>query len=337
MSSPVRPDKRSSSDNQPRPAAERDARPASRAGQQAERAVQPAERAAPPAEPPVQIGVFDSGLGGLSVVRHLREQLPQADVVYFGDTARVPYGSKSRRTVAAFALDATRFLLTFEPRLIVAACHTVSALAVDDIRDQLPVPLFGVVEPGARAAAQVPGCGAIGVVGTEATISSNAYPAAIGRLAPGRDVACVACPLFVPMVEEGRAEDDPIVRLVAREYLAPLRERAVAAVVLGCTHYPLLRGAISAEVGDGVEIIDCGREAARAVAQALAAAGEPGHTCGLARLSPTGRTGSLTCYVSDNPQRFRRIGSRFLGEEIGPVELVDLDVISGRPIAPARG
>jgi len=259
------------------------------------------------------IAVFDSGLGGLSVVRHLRALLPHYDIVYFGDTARVPYGTKSRHTVAHFALETAGFLLDFEPQLIVAACNTASALALDALHDALPVPVIGVVEPGARAAVQLADGGPIAVLGTEATIASGAYPAAIRALSPHVDVIPVACPLFVPLVEEGRRADDPLVRLATEDYLAPLRQRDVRVVVLGCTHYPLLRDAIALALSRGVHLVDSGRETSRAVRAQLERAGP---------LVSGGPPGTLRCFVSDTPERFGAVGSRFLEQPLEDVEYV---------------
>ncbi|MCH8804523.1 MAG: glutamate racemase [Planctomycetes bacterium] len=259
------------------------------------------------------IAVFDSGLGGLSVVRHLRQILPAEEIVYFGDTARVPYGTKSQRTVISFALDAARFLLNFEPKLVVAACNTASALAMDALRAEVAVPIFGVVEPPARAAARLAEGQPIAVLGTEATVASGAYPAAIAEVSPDLEVIPLACPLFVPLVEEGRGCDDPIVRLAVETYLAPLRSRRVGVVVLGCTHYPLLREAIAAFLGPDVQIVGSGRETSLAVRRYLE---------DQAGLCSWGGKGSIRCYVSDNPARLRRVGSRFLNENIESVELV---------------
>jgi len=260
------------------------------------------------------IAVFDSGLGGLSVVRHLRALLPHYDIVYFGDTARVPYGSKSRRTVAKFAVEDARFLLQFEPKLVVAACNTASALAMDELTREIPVPVVGVVVPGAKAAVER-ACGrTIAILGTEGTVSSGAYPAAIKSMGVEVRVIQQACPLFVALVEEGRSADDPLVRMAVDGYLKDLRETGVGVVVLGCTHYPLLRPAIEAAMGPDVAIVDSGAETSRAVERALSQGGG---------LSGAGGAGSLTCYVSDNPTRFRQVGSRFLAQPIEQVELVE--------------
>ncbi len=262
------------------------------------------------------VAVFDSGLGGLSVVRHLRQILPHEDIVYFGDTARVPYGIKSQPTVAQFALEIASFLLQFDPKLIVAACNTASALALEDLRRELPVPVIGVVEPGARAAVTVAAGRRIAVIGTEATINSQAYCRAIRALAPDQLIVGKACPLFVPLVEEGRDCDDPVVQMVVETYLAPFRSQDVAAVVLGCTHYPLLRDAIATCLGPNVHIVDSGRETSLAVQRYLTE-----HNA----LSSGAAAGSMRCYVSDNPTRFERVGSRFLKERVDHVELVEAE------------
>ncbi|QOJ13136.1 MAG: glutamate racemase [Planctomycetia bacterium] len=260
------------------------------------------------------IAVFDSGIGGLTVVRHLRSLLPSESLVYFGDTARVPYGSKSQRTVAAFSLDVARFLMQFEPKLMVVACNTASALAMDDLARELPIPVVGVLGPSAAAAARLARDGVIAILATEATIASGAYPAAVQAARRDARVEAIACPLFVPLAEEGRTSDDPAVRLIAEGYLSPLRGTTIDAAVLGCTHYPLLRDAIAAALGPQVAIVDSGREAALSVQQALAALG---------MLSAHSARGSMRCFVSDNPQRFRRLGARFLNEDVDSVEFVE--------------
>ena len=274
------------------------------------------------------IGVFDSGLGGLSVVHHLRRLLRHETIIYFGDTARVPYGIKSRPTVVNFALEAARFLLQFDPKLIVAACNTASALAIDDLRRELSLPVVDVVEPGAQAAVRLAGGGAVAILGTEATIASCSYPAAIRALAPGLEVISRACPLFVPLVEEGRGCDDPIVKLTVETYLAALRERGIRVAVLGCTHYPLLRAAIAAVLGPDVHIVESGRETSLAVQRVLA---ERDSLC------PAGREGSMRCYVSDNPDRFRGIGSRFLDEQLEHVEFVPPEGYIASPLVQGEG
>lgn len=262
------------------------------------------------------IAVFDSGLGGLSVVRHLRKQLPAENIVYFGDTARVPYGTKTRPTVAQFAVELGRYLLDHNPKLIVAACNTVSAVALDVVEAELPLPVIGVVKPGADAAVRFAEGQPIAVIGTEATISSGAYRSAIRALDSDAVVATRACPLFVPLAEEGRLPDDPVLQAVCKDYLAPLADMNLGALVLGCTHYPLLRDAISQAVGSKVTIVDSGEATANAVKTTLAASDT---------LSSGDSLGTLRCFVSDNPDRFRTVGSRFLEESIEQVEYVPAD------------
>ncbi len=293
-----------------------------KAGREAEprRASQPGKSPARVMEdgvnPNSPIAVFDSGLGGLSVVRSLRRLLPDEDIVYFGDTARVPYGIKSRHTVARFALEDARFLLRFEPKLIVVACNTVSALAMTDLEEQLPVPVVGVVEPGAEAAVRLAPTGTIAVLGTEATGASHASGREIPARAPRARVVLRACPLFGSIVEEGRPADDRLVQYAVEDYLSPLRSPELEVVVLGCTHYPMLRGAISAFLGESVQIVESGQEIARTVHALLADHG------GLSRAA---QPGSMRAFVSDNPARFASIGSRFLEHEIQHVEMVEAE------------
>jgi glutamate racemase len=272
------------------------------------------------------IAVFDSGLGGLSVVRHLRQSLPHENLIYFGDSARVPYGTKTRTTVVKFALETAGFLLQFEPKLVVAACNTASALAMDVLERELPVPTIGVVRPGASAAVRLAQGQPIAVIGTEATIGSGSYVKAIRALAPNQAVTGLPCPLFVPLVEEGRACDDPIVELTVKTYLSPFRG-TVRVLVLGCTHYPLLRPAIAAFLGPDVQIVDSGRETSLAVQQ---------HLTNAESLCSDAAPGSMRCYVSDNPVRFRNVGSRFLDEPIEHVELVEPERYVGSARLPSK-
>lgn len=247
-------------------------------------------------------------------MRRLLDLLPNEDIVYFGDTARVPYGAKSQQTVINFALEDARFLLRFDPKLLLVACNTASAVALPALTRELPLPCVGVVEPGALAAARLARGGLVIVLGTEATINSGAYERALKERAAEVDVLGVACPLFVPLVEEGRSGADPIVRLVVEEYLEDARKRAPRVAVLGCTHYPLLREAIVDFLGAEVDVVDSGREAAACVRDLLEAEGA---------LSDTSSIGSMHCFVSDNPARFRRIGSRFLLRDLESVEFVE--------------
>ncbi len=253
---------------------------------------------------PTPIAVFDSGLGGLTVVRALRSRLPAEEIVYFGDTARVPYGNKSAETVVRFALEITRFLLQLQPKRIIAACNTVSALALERLRGELPVPVLGVVHPSAERAIAATRRGLVAVLGTEATISSCAFEKAVRLRDPSVRVIQKACPLFVPLVEEGRGSDDPIVRMTIEQYLAPVKRLGPDVVLLGCTHYPILKPALAEFFGPGVELIDSGE----AAADVLAADAE------LPRVENS--VGAIHCFVSDFPPRFSAVGERFAGEPL---------------------
>jgi len=260
------------------------------------------------------VAVFDSGLGGLNVVRALRQVLPGRPLVYFGDTARVPYGTKSAETVIRFTEEIVRFLLRFDPCCIVAACNTASAVAVPEIAGRIAVPLVGVVSPGAKDAVDATSDGdVVAIIATSATVSSNAYRNTINRLNPRLAVVQKACPLLVPLVEEGRAEDDPIVRMVVREYLEPIHRLRPAAVVLGCTHYPRLRKALADYLGEKTRLIDSARSVATHVERLIGAAGS---------LRGVRNPGRLLCYVSDNPQHFQSVGTQVLGEAITDVARV---------------
>lgn len=260
------------------------------------------------------IAVFDSGLGGLSVVRQLRCLLPTEPIVYFGDTARVPYGIKSSHTVINFALEDARFLLQFDPKLMVVACNTASALALEAVREAMPIPVIGVVEPVAADAVAHAAGRAIAVIGTEATVASDAYGRAIRRRVPETHVISRACPLFVPLVEEGRGCENPLVQLAVREYLTPLLDENIDTLILGCTHYPLLRSAICAFLGPSVEVFASGAATARAVRAELESRDA---------LSHQNTPGTLQCFVSDNPPRFQEIGSRFLEHAIEHITHVE--------------
>ncbi|MEZ4396185.1 MAG: glutamate racemase [Candidatus Krumholzibacteriia bacterium] len=259
------------------------------------------------------LGIWDSGLGGLTVVRAVAERLPAERLVYFGDTARVPYGTKGAETVRRFARQNSRFLMEKDIKALVVACNTASALALDALAAELPVPVLGVIEPGAEAAAAATRSGIVGVIGTPATVSSGAYAAALRARRGGLSVESQACPLFVPLVEEGWLEH-PATRLVAEEYLAPLRDAGVDTLVLGCTHYPLLAPLLGAVMGEGVRLVDSAAETARALAALLAERG---------LLAPEDGPGALDCFVSDLPLRFRQVGELFLGRRIGSLQLVD--------------
>jgi glutamate racemase len=260
------------------------------------------------------IGVFDSGVGGLTVYRALTEAFPAESVVYFGDTGRYPYGVRSKRVIVEFSRQIAMFLEQKGCKFIVVACNTASALALDEITANAHVDVIGVIEPGASAAAAATRNGRIGVIGTEATISSQAYSRAILRHSPVAQIHPLACPLFVSLAEEGFA-GKPATRLIAEEYLAPLRQADIDTLVLGCTHYPLLKADIGAVMGPGVHLIDSATEVARAVGERL-----------LAR-NHHSETGSAVhaFHVSDTPEKFARVGQRFLGHSVAPVHLVDLE------------
>ncbi|HET7583278.1 MAG TPA: glutamate racemase [Gemmatimonadaceae bacterium] len=261
------------------------------------------------------IGVFDSGIGGLTVVRALVHELPREGIVYFGDTARVPYGPKSPDTVRRYSREITQLLLARGVKLIVVACNTATAHALTALRDELPVPVVGVVQPGARAAVRASTSGRIGVIGTAGTVASGAYERAIREGAPDATVISQACPLFVPLVEEGWL-DGPAVELIAREYLAPLRERTVDALVLGCTHYPLLAPVVARAMGPGVALIDSAVETARETERVL-------HRHALA--TTESEQPEHAFLVSDDPERFLALGQRFLGSALERVEQIALD------------
>lgn len=258
------------------------------------------------------IGVFDSGLGGLTVVRALQEQLPNETVIYFGDTARVPYGTKSSETVLTFAEQDCSFLLRFDPKLVIVACNTASALALDYLREKMPVPVLGVVEPGAAEAVRRCQGRGIAVLATEATVVSNAYAKAIAALAPNIPVAQQRCPSLVALIEEGRTWDDPIMTMLVAEYLEGVKDLDPAVVVLGCTHYPLVEKAVAKQMPRAT-VVDSAGATALAARDLLVREGA---------LSDSSAPGRLRCYVSDNPQRFREVGGRFLNKPIRDVTSV---------------
>jgi len=263
--------------------------------------------------------VFDSGLGGLTVVRELMSAMPSENIVYLGDSARVPYGTKSLDTVRRFALEDASFLMTHNPKLLVVACNTASAAAIDVLRDNLDTPVVDVIRPGAKAAIDFTD-GPIGVIATEATIASGAYVQAIAEYAPGREVCTASCPLLVPIVEEGRSDDDPIVLYVLGDYLEKLQRFRPSALILGCTHYPLLGVAIARLMGPETELISSAKAAADQAKEMLA--GPPYRT--------DGAIGTLQCFTTGDPQRFAQLGQRFLGGKIDNVAFVGTDELETR-------
>ena len=261
------------------------------------------------------IGIFDSGVGGLTVLKEIARALPQEDTIYLGDTARVPYGTKSPETVTRYAHQITSFLVHRDIKLLVVACNTASAVSLEALKEHFAIPIVGVIEPGARAAAAATKTGKVGVIGTEGTIRSSAYAKAIKRLNPEVEVLTRACPLFVPLAEEGWV-DNEVARLTARQYLHGLREDGVDTLVLGCTHYPLLKGIIAEAMGPGVRLVDSAEETARTVADILLQKG---------RLRPASEKGNHHYFVTDVPAGFIRVGNRFLGGKLGDVYQVNLD------------
>jgi glutamate racemase len=256
------------------------------------------------------IGVFDSGLGGLTVAHAIMHQLPAESLIYFGDTARVPYGPKSPDTVRRYSREISAFLLEQGVKAIVVACNTATAHALPTLRDELEVPVIGVVEPGARAAVRATRTGHIGVIGTAGTIRSEAYVRAIRAENPDVRVTALACPLFVPIVEEGWTNHEAT-HLIAEEYLAPFLKDPIDTLVLGCTHYPLLKSVIGEVIGRSVRLIDSAEETALDARRMLAANA----------LTAVDGEGTYRFIASDDPQQFLTLGRRFLGSAIERVEV----------------
>jgi glutamate racemase len=273
------------------------------------------------------IGVFDSGMGGLTVMRALTERLPNESFVYLGDTARLPYGSKSAETVRRYAVQCAHALMRHRIKLLVVACNTASATALPALADVLqPVPVLGVIEPGAEAAVKAAPFGRIAVIATEGTVNGRAYERAIHARSPAAVVTQQACPLFVALAEEGLTHG-PIVELAAKRYLDPLFSGPrPECLVLGCTHFPVLKSVIAGVAGPGVTLVDSAETTAIAVERLLAERN-------LARRASGPRT--LRFLATDAPDRFARVGEIFLGAKIAgaDVELIDLDVNSPRATA----
>lgn len=258
------------------------------------------------------IGIFDSGIGGLTVVKEIIKLLPYENLVYFGDTARVPYGIKSKETIVRFSLENTLFLLQKDVKMIVVACNTSSSIALPVIRRHFKIPILGVIMPGAKEAVYATKNKRIGVIGTRATTNSGAYEEEIRRLDPAVKVFSCACPMFVPLVEEGWVNDAVTSRVVAK-YLAPLRERGIDTLVLGCTHYPLLKSKIKAFMGRAVRLIDSAEQVAFEVHQVLSQEG----------LINDGRVRQRReYYVSDEVAIFKNVAKRFLGCDLKEIKRV---------------
>ena len=251
------------------------------------------------------IGVFDSGIGGLTVLRRLLEMLPHEDFVYLGDTARWPYGTKSAATVTRYAIEDSEFLIDKNVKMLVVACNTTAAVALPALAERFDVPILGVIEPGARAAVAATSNRKIGVIGTEGTIASGTYTDALRTIDSDLEIYTRACPLFVSLAEEGWVDND-VARQTVALYLASLRQSRIDTLVLGCTHYPLLAESIGAYMGPEVQLIDSATETAREVTEVLRARG----------LARQDGTGSASFFVTDVADRFIKIGGRFLGAAV---------------------
>lgn len=262
------------------------------------------------------IGVFDSGVGGLTVLKALMRRLPAESTVYLGDTARVPYGTKSPEVVTRYSLANARFLLQQQIKLLVIACNTASSVSLPALSQALSVPVIGVIEPGASAAIAHTRSGRVGVIGTPGTIASGAYQKALAKARPDVDVLARACPLFVPLAEEGWTEGE-VVDLVVKRYLGEIGGSGIDTLILGCTHYPLLKSAIARVVGDAVGLVDSAEATAEAVAAQLEADGA---------LARKDRTPSHRFFVTDVPERFAEVGARFLERPIASVSQVDIQL-----------
>jgi glutamate racemase len=259
------------------------------------------------------VGIFDSGIGGLTVARAIGELLPHESTIYLGDTARVPYGPKSPETVRRYSREILDWLLGQDVKAVVVACNTATAHALDDLRARSPVPVIGVIEPGARAAARATTTGTVGVIGTAGTVASGAYVRALQGARADLRVVAQACPLFVPLVEEGWF-DHPATELVAREYLSSLLAAGIDALVLGCTHYPMLAPLVGRIMGPSVQLIDSARETAGELARTLA-------DSGLA--APDDAVAWRRWIATDDAERFARVGAVFMGGSLTAVEIVE--------------
>lgn len=260
------------------------------------------------------IGVFDSGVGGLTVTKEIMNQLPKEQIIYFGDTARVPYGSKSKETVTMYSRQIIRFLQTKNVKAIVIACNTASAFALETVKKEVDIPIIGVVKPGAKAAAETTRNGNIGVIATEGTIRSGIYNEFLGEIRPDLRVFGKACPLFVPLVEEGWI-NDPITKEIVMRYTEELVYKDIDTLILGCTHYPLLRKVIRQVVGDEIELVNPAYETARTLKQVLEEEG---------LLSEEVKTPEHSFFVSDGAEKFRDFANTILPCEI--IETKDVNI-----------
>ena len=261
------------------------------------------------------IGVFDSGIGGLTVVKRIDEFLPNENIIYFGDTARVPYGTKSNQTVIEYSKQDAKFLLNKNVKMIVVACNTASSVAMEALQENFSTPIVGMIEPGAKSAIEHTNTGKIGVIGTYATINNRAYSKELLKLDNKLEVFEKACPLFVPLAEEGMI-DHPATKLIAEEYLGELKDHNIDTLILGCTHYPILSKVIQEVMGDDVKLIDSGTAASTIVENYL-------HGRGLRNES--NQIGKHKFFVSDLPTKFKNIADTFLGRHVEHLTKIDLD------------
>lgn len=265
------------------------------------------------------IGVFDSGVGGLTVTKEIMTQLPEENIIYFGDTARVPYGSKSKDTILKYSKQIIHFLKTKDVKAIVIACNTASAFALEEIKKELDIPIIGVVQPGAKVAASTSKKGKIGIIGTEGTIGSQIYSQFIKDLNPNLRVIGKACPLFVPLVEEGFFLEDPITKEIASRYLAGLKEEDVDTLILGCTHYPLIRHTIQSVMGAGVTLVNPAYETAKELKELLIEEGMKN----LFNYKELNEKHQF--YVSDAADRFKKFASNILSYDIEKITQINIE------------
>ncbi|HPP06997.1 MAG TPA: glutamate racemase [Syntrophorhabdaceae bacterium] len=259
----------------------------------------------------LSIGMFDSGVGGLTVLKEVKAILPKENILYLGDTARVPYGNRSPQTIIRYATECALFLLTKGIKLLIIACNTSSAIALKVLSKKLPIPVLGVIEPAAKTAVMTTKTKKIGIIGTKATIKSMAYEKSIKEIDAEIDVISKPCPLFVPIVEEG-LEKDEVALIMAEKYLNGFRASGIDTLIMGCTHYPVLEDVIKKAVGGHINVINTGKETAKEVEMCLREKD----------LLKTKGTGACKYYVTDGPDAFKEIGGRFLGYNISPVKYI---------------
>lgn len=259
------------------------------------------------------VGIFDSGIGGLTVLKEMKREIPGEEIVYFGDTAHLPYGTKSKETITRFSMDNVTFLKNFDVKMVIVACNTASSLSLEALKDSFSMPIIGVIEPGAKEALQRTKNGRIGVIGTKATIGSGSYESCLKRLDRSVRVYSQACPLFVPLVEEGWLDGD-IVASITEVYLENLKSFDIDTLILGCTHYPLLSEMIQKTIGRHVRLVNSAEETAKEAKLLLERLGMVG--------GKKQKDGITRFFVSDEPEQFRTLGERFLGHSIQSVAKV---------------